>query len=255
LVAALGRQIIQFLRYFGETTVLQLSTWRGLVTGRLEYGTTIRQLAEIGVNSLPIAAVTLLFSGMVIGYHMAVQAGKLGASTVVGWIVAETMSRELGPVLVAFVVAARAGSAMAAEIGAMKVTEQIDALRAMATDPVHYLVAPRYIACLVMVPLLVFVGDVVGVTGGYLMALITPEINQTMYFNSIPGNLELWTVGAGVVKGAVFGVIIATVGCHQGLTCRMATEEVGHATTRSVVYSIMLVYAANLILTTILYPG
>jgi len=255
LLAALGRQIIAFLSYLGEITQLHLSTWRGLLTGRLEYRATVQQLAEIGVNSLFIATVTLLFSGMVIGYHMAVQARKLQASELVGWFVAETMCRELGPVLVAFVVAARNGSAMAAELGSMKVTEQIDALRAMATDPVNYLVLPRYLSCLVMVPLLVLIGDVVGVTGGYVMAVLSPAINQAVYFDSIPANLETWTVVAGIIKAVFFGMIIAIVGCHQGLKCPMASEEVGHAVTRAVVYSIMLVYAANLILTTILYPA
>jgi len=208
---------------------LQFGIWRTLVGRRLEYRTSMRQLSEIGVNSLPIAVVTLLFSGMVIGYHMSVQASKLGVSGVAGWLVAETMCRELGPVLVAFVVAARAGSAMA--------------------------VAPRYLACLVMVPLLTLIGDTVGVTGGYLMAVISPAINQTVYFDSIPGHLATWTVVAGIIKAAIFGTIIAIVGCHQGLTTKMATEEVGRATTRSVVYSIMLIYAANLILTTVLYPS
>ncbi len=254
MVTALGRQFISFLSYFGKTTQLHLSIWRGLLTGRLGYRVTVQQLAEIGVNSLAIAVVTLLLSGMVIGYHMSVQAGKLGVSELVGWFVSETMCRELGPVLVAFVVAARVGSAMAAELGSMRVTEQIDALRAMATDPVDYLVLPRYVACLVMVPLLVFIGDIVGVTGGYVMAVLSPSINQTVYFDSLPGNLEVWTVVAGVIKAAFFGMIIALVGCHQGLTCRRASEDVGRATTRSVVYSIMLVYAANLVLTTILYP-
>ncbi len=172
-----------------------------------------------------------------------------------GWLVAETMCRELAPVLITFVVAARAGSAMTAELGTMKVTEQIDALRAMATDPVNYLVLPRYVACIVMVPLLVFVGDAVGVTGGYLMALFSPNINHAMYFASIPGNLETWTLLAGIVKSVFFGLIIALVACHQGLNCKMASEEVARATTRSVVYSIMLIYAANLLLTTMLFPA
>ncbi len=254
MFAALGRQIVAFFVYFGQTTQLHLSTWRGLLTGRLEYRGAVQQLAEIGVNSLPIALVTLLVSGMVIGYHMSVQASKLGVSDVAGWLVAETMCRELGPVLVAFVVAARAGSAMAAELGSMKVTEQIDALRAMATSPIDYLVLPRYVACLLMVPLLVFIGDVVGVTGGYLMAAVSPDINEAAYFGSIPGHLESWTVVAGIVKGLFFGMVIAIVGCHQGLRCRMASEDVGRATTRAVVYSIMLVYATDFILTMILYP-
>jgi len=227
LLAAIGRQVMAFFAYFGQTTRLQVDSWRGLLTGRLEYRTTVRQMADIGVHSLPIAVVTMIFSGMVIGYHAAVQASKLGAGGVVGWLVAETMARELAPVLVCFVVAARAGSAMAAELGTMKVTEQIDALRAMATNPVDYLVLPRYVACLVMVPLLVFLGDIVGVTGGYFMAVLSPYINQAVYFSSIPGHLETWTVIAGILKSVAFGLIIATVGCHQGLTCPRASHRWG----------------------------
>ena len=255
LLAAVGRQVLAFFAYFGQTTQLQLDSWRGLVTGKLEYRTTMQQMADIGVNSLPIALVTMVFSGMVMGYHAAIQAGKLGAGWAVGWLVAETMCPELAPVLVSLVIAAGAGSAMAAELGTMKVTEQIDALRAMATNPVNYLVLPRYVACLVMVPLLVFLGDIVGVTGGYFMAVLSPHINHTQYFSSIPGNLETWTVVAGILKSVVFGLIIAIVGCHQGLTCPRASEEVGRATTRSVIYSIMLIYAANLLLTILLLPA
>ena len=144
---------------------------------------------------------------------------------------------------------------MAAELGTMKVTEQIDALRAMATDPVEYLVLPRFLACLIMVPILVLVGDVLGVVGGYVMAAATPGVNAAAYFANIPGNLKVWIVAGGVIKSVFFGVIIALVGCHQGLTCRMASEEVGRAVTRSVVYCIMLIYAANLLLTAIVYPS
>jgi len=254
LLTAVGRQVIAFFAYFGQTTQLHVDNLRGLLTGKLEYRTTISQMAHIGVSSLPIAAVTMVFSGMVIGYHAAIQASKFGGGGYVGWLVAEIMCRELGPVLVCFVIAAEAGSAMAAELGTMKVTEQIDALRTMATNPVDYLVLPRYVACLVMVPLLVFVGDIIGVTGGYFMAVLSPYISHVVYFSSIPGNLEAWTVIAGILKSVVFGLIIAIVACHQGLTCGQASEEVARATTRSVVYSIMLIYGANLLLTIILFP-
>jgi len=198
--------------------------------------------------------VTMLFSGMVFSYHVADQAMLLGAGGYVGWAVAETKARELGPALTAIVVAARAGSAMAAELGTMKVTEQIDALRTMATDPVQYLVVPRYIAGMVMVPILALIGDTVGVLGGFVMANATIGMTANSYFGSIPGNLELWTVAAGVIKGIFFGIIIATIGCHQGLYTERASEEVGRATTRSVVYCIMLIYAANLALTVLLFP-
>ena len=255
LATNLGRRVSDFLSFFGQVFILLLHTLGCLARRQVERETTVRQMAQVGIDSLPIVAVTMLFSGMVLAYHAAQQSGKLGISTLVGWLVAESMARELGPVLTAVVVAARVGSAMAAELGTMKVTEQIDALRAMATDPVEYLVVPRFLACLAMVPILALIGDTVGVCGGYLMALTTPGINEATYFANIPGNLHAWTVAGGIVKSVGFAIIIALVGCQQGLTCRMASEEVGRATTRAVVYCIILVYAANLVLTAIVYPA
>ena len=254
MFAALGRQVLAFFQYFGELTLLHWDTWRGLLYGRLSVRETIKQMASIGLGSLPVAAVTLAFSGMTLAYHVAHTAQRYGIGSLVGYGVAESVCRELGPVLVAFVVAARSGSAMAAELGTMKVTEQIDALRAMAVSPVDYLVLPRYVAALILVPALAFIGDVVGVLGGYFMAILSPYINDAQYFQSIPGNVEAWTVIAGLIKALAFGIVIALVGCHQGLTCRMASEEVGRATTRSVVYAIMLVYAVDMVLTAVLYP-
>jgi phospholipid/cholesterol/gamma-HCH transport system permease protein len=253
LVQALGRQVIAFFAFFGETGLLHLDAWRGIVRRKAEYRTTVHQMAHIGVNSLPIAAVTMVLSGAVLAYHGAIETGQWGVSQYAGWLVAEMMFRELGPVLVAFVVAARAGSAMAAELGTMKVTEQIDALRAMATSPVDYLVIPRYIACVVMVPILVFFGAAIGVLGGYAMTYATPGLNPADYFAYIPGHLAAGTVVGGVAKGAIFGMIIAVVSCHQGLRCGADSEEVGRATTRSVVYCIMLVYAADLLFAPLLF--
>lgn len=255
LTRTLGRRVLAFFGFFGQTTILLWQTVRGIAQGRAERHETLNQMAQIGIDSLPIVAITMIFSGMVLAYHAAQQAGKLGFGNLVGWLVAESMARELGPVLTAIVVSARAGSAMAAELGTMKVTEQIDALRSLATDPVHYLVVPRLLACFIMVPILALIGDFVGVVGGYLMALTTPIINEVTYFSNIPTNLETWTVVGGILKTFVFAVIIAVVGCHQGLTCRMASEEVGRAVTRTVVYCIMLIYGANLVLTGIVFPG
>lgn len=251
----LGGRVSAFLAYIGRLVYLHAQVLTLAARRKVEASLAVVQMASVGVASLPIAAVTMLLSGMVIGYHVAVQAGQFGVSPYAGWLVSETMARELGPVLVAFVVAARAGSAMTAELGTMKATEQIDALRAMATDPVEYLVVPRYIATVTMLPMLTFVGDVVGVLGGYLMAVIAPQINHNVYFAAIPANLEAWTVIAGLLKACVFGMIIALVCCHEGLSCRPASEEVGRATTRAVVYCIMLIYAADVVLTAILYPG
>jgi phospholipid/cholesterol/gamma-HCH transport system permease protein len=254
-VNTLGQHVLAFFAFFGQLVYLLGETLRGLTRNVAEPRQTIKQMAQIGIDSLPIVAVTMFFSGMVLAYHVAQQASKLGVGDLVGWLVAETMTRELGPVLTAIVVSARAGSAMTAEIGTMKVTEQIDALRAMATNPVDYLVVPRLKACFIMVPLLALVGDVVGVVGGYIMSVVTPGINHAAYFINIPGNLKPWTITGGLIKDFAFAVIIAIIACHQGLTCRMASEEVGRATTRSVVYCIMLVYTFDLLMTAIVYPG
>lgn len=248
-----GRQIIAFFAFFGETSLLHLAVLRGIIRGRVTGRNTVQQMAHIGVNSLPIAAVTMALSGAVLAYHGAIETAQWGVDQYSGWLVAEMMCRELSPVLVAFVVAARAGSAITAELGTMKVTEQIDALRAMATSPVHYLVVPRYLACVVMVPILVFFGDIIGVLGGYMTAVVSPQMNAGDYFAYIPGHLKLVTIVAGVAKAVVFGMIIAIVGCDQGLRCGMASEEVGRATTRSVVYCIMLIYAADLLLAPLLF--
>jgi phospholipid/cholesterol/gamma-HCH transport system permease protein len=254
LLASLGRQVIRFAEFFGHTTRLALAATADIVSGAVPVRLAIDQIAFVGYNSLPIVAVTMLFSGMVFAYHTAERAAMAGAGNLVGWVVAETMCRELGPVMVAIVVAARAGSAMTAQIGTMKVTEQLDALRAMAVSPVVYLVAPRLAACVLMVPGLAFLGDLVGVMGGYIMAVATPRINPVTYLQGIPGHLAGWTIIAGVIKALVFGIIIAIVACHEGLNCKQASEDVGNATTRSVVYCIMLIYAANLLLTRWLYP-
>lgn len=249
-----GRYVIELLRFLGANVLLHNRVLWGVLRGRVAYATTVTQMAHLGVNSLPIVAVTMFFSGMVLAYHAAIQATKLGAAGLVGWVVAETICRELGPVMTSIVISARAGSAMAAELGTMKVTEQIDALRAMSVNPVDYLVTPRYIAALVMVPILVLMGNTVGVMGGYLLALAAPYMNAYAYLTNIPGNLELWTVIAGILKSYGFAIIIAVVSCQQGLSCKRASEAVGQATTRSVVYCIMLIYAANLVLTTFLFP-
>jgi phospholipid/cholesterol/gamma-HCH transport system permease protein len=255
LTNSLGRRVLEFLSFFGGNFILLLHTIGGIFHRPAERRQTVYQMAQIGLGSLPIVAITTLFSGMVLAYHTAQQADKLGVGNLVGWLVAESLCRELGPVLTAIVVAARAGSGMTAELGTMRVTEQIDALRALATDPVHYLVLPRFLATIIMLPLLAVIGDFVGVTGGYFIAMGTGKINDVAYWANIPGNLETWTVVGGVIKTFFFAIIIAIVSCHQGLTCRMDSEEVGRAVTRAVVYCIMLVYAANLLLTAIIFPG
>lgn len=255
LINALGHRVLAFLSFFGENFILLLHTIGGILHRPAEQRQTFYQMAQVGIDSLPIVVITTLFSGMVFAYHSTIQAEKLGVGGLVGWLVAESMARELGPVLTAVVLAARAGSGMTAELGTMKVTEQIDALRALATDPVHYLVVPRFLAVFVMLPILTLIGDFIGVVGGYGVAASTGKINTVAYFANIPPNFEAWTLVGGILKTFFFAVIIAIVSCHQGLTCKMASEDVGRAVTRAVVYCIMLVYGANLLLTAIIFPS
>ncbi len=253
-LVAVGTTVLRFFAFFGESGVLLFSALGYLFRGALSYALTLEHMARIGLGSLPIVLVTSIFSGMVLAWHLGQQTATFGGQDYVGWAVAEVICRELGPALTAVVVAAQAGSAMAAEIGTMKVTEQIDALRTMATSPVEYLVTPRIVAAVAMMPALVIVSDAAGIGGGYVLGCGLGGLNPTAYISSIHDHLELWVVIAGLIKSLFFGLIIAVVGCQQGLSAGYSAEQVGKVTTRSVVYCILLVYAANLFLTTLLFP-
>jgi phospholipid/cholesterol/gamma-HCH transport system permease protein len=238
---------------FGEMVGLTAEAAGYVARGAVEYGQTIDQMAQTGFNSLPLVALTLGFTGMVMAFHMGVQTPKFQAEGLIGWLVAESFCRELGPVLASIVVAARIGSAFTAELGSMKVTEQLEALRALATSPTQYLVVPRLVACLVMVPALAIAGDIAGIGGGYVYATGSQFITGSLYLSSIEDNLAMSTAVAGIVKAVFFGLVIAIVGCHQGMFCRQAAEDVGHATTRSVVYSIVAIFVSDYFLSKVLF--
>ncbi len=238
---------------FGEMVGLTADAAGHVVRGGVDYRQTMDQMAQTGFHSLPLVLMTLGFTGMVMAFHGLQQSSKLQADQLVGWVVAEAFCRELGPVLASIVVAARVGSAFTAELGTMKVTEQIDALRALATSPTRYLVVPRLMACLVMVPVLALAGDVAGVGGGYLYVTNSHAITGSLYLSSIQDNLDPATAIAGIAKAIFFGLIIAVVGCHQGLYCRQAAEDVGRATTRSVVVSIVAIFISDYFLSKLLF--
>lgn len=213
----------------------------------------LQQMVHLGVDSLPIVLLTILFTGMVITLQTAHEFIKYGAQSSVGGVVAISMLRELAPVLTGVVVAGRVGAAIAAELGSMKVTEQIDALRVMAVDPIKYLVVPRFLACIMMVPMLVIFADVIGTLGGYLVATLYSGISSFTYLNSITTFAVVHDVVAGLVKAMFFGGIIAIIGCYKGLTAGQGAEGVGRATTASVVSSIITIFVSNYFLSMILY--
>lgn len=213
----------------------------------------IYQMAHLGVDSLPIVLLTILFTGMVMTVQIAHEFIKYGAQASVGGVVAIAMGRELAPVLTGVVVAGRVGAAITAEIGSMKVTEQIDALRVMAANPVAYLVVPRFIALLFMLPILVIFANMIGAVGGYLIATLYAGIGSFTYLNSIKVFAVAGDITGGLVKAMFFGGIIALIGCYKGLTAGQGAEGVGKATTASVVTSIILIFISNYFLSLLLY--
>ena len=254
LSARLARgTIVSILAYIGEIGVLLAQTVRSLRRG-LHVGDLARQMAVIGVDSLPIALLTTAFSGAVLALYSVRTFVEYGAAGFVGGLVGLSMVRETGPILTGVVLSARSGSAMTAEIGSMKVTEQIDALRSMAISPISYLVAPRLVACLIMLPIVCIFADMVGILGGAVVAG-SYGVSGRAFGDSLRLFLEI--SGADIFKGLVktlfFGVIIATVGCREGLQSEGGATGVGQSTTRSVVVSIVLIFIANFFLTFLMF--
>nr|WP_238528285.1 ABC transporter permease [Acetonema longum] len=235
----------------GEAMILLFQTLAHL--GRARTGHVIRQMAHLGVDSLPIVLITLLFTGMVMTLQMAQEFIKYGVESTVGGVMAVGMGRELAPVLTGVVVAGRVGAAITAEIGSMKVTEQIDALRVMAVNPIAYLVVPRLLACMIMLPILVVFANVIGMIGGYVMATAHAGINSYTYINSVKTYAGANDIIGGLIKSVFFGGIIATTGCYKGLTTAEGAAGVGKATTSSTVTSIILIFISNYFLSLLLY--
>lgn len=234
----------------------------GLLTGRAllalirppyEIGLWIRQMEQIGVRSLGVASITTIFTGMVLALQTALSLPSLGIKYYIGSVVSKSLVRELGPVLTALIVGGRIGSGMTAEIGTMKVTEQIDALRSMAADPVKKLVVPKLIATLVMLPALTVIGDALGILGGLIVATSTLNLPAGLYLNDVFDSLTLGDVGSGVAKSFFFAYFIAIVGCYNGLNTTGGADGVGRATTNTVVLAAILVLISDFFLTKLFY--
>lgn len=248
---SLGKRIMNWCASTGKMSLLFWSTVKRLKDADIKE--TFRQMALLGADSLPIVLMTILCTGMVFSVQTAKEFVRFGASSSVGGIVAIAMARELVPVLTGVVVAGRIGAAIAAEIGTMKVTEQIDALKVMAANPVSYLVVPRFIAIVLMMPVLIVFANLIGNIGGWIVAHYYAGIGTFTYQNSIKTLAEVYDMVGGMIKGSVFGAIIAIVGCYKGLNAPNGAEGVGLATTKSVVLSIILIFITNYFLSVILY--
>jgi len=241
-----------------EFSRLSYQAFTSLLSRPRYWRDTFEQMDSIGVGSLTIVCLTGLFTGMVLTVQTSATLDAFGARPYVGRMVSLSMIRELGPVLTALMVSGRVGSGMAAELGSMVVTQQIDAMRSLGTDPIRKLVAPRLIAGLVMVPCLTILSNAVGLVGGYMVATLTLRLATGLYWHSALDAIRGYDLFMGLVKPIVFGYIIVSVGCYQGLTTTGGTRGVGESTTQSVVAASILILASdyflNLIILKFVYP-
>lgn len=237
----------------GDLSVLSGRALVGIFQPPFEWREWLRQAERIGVRSLGVALVTTLFTGMVLALQTAYSLPSLGVKYYIGSVVSKSLTRELGPVLVALIVGGRIGAGMAAELGTMKVTEQIDALRAMAADPVRKLVVPRLAAAMVMLPCLTILGDLVGILGGLGVAVFQLRISAGLYINDVLDSLTLADVLSGVGKSVFFGFFVAMVACWHGLSTRGGADGVGRSTTDTVVLSSILVLVSDFFLTKLFF--
>jgi phospholipid/cholesterol/gamma-HCH transport system permease protein len=248
--------VLPFRGFFLELGRFFEILWRVLVwTPRPPYDVRelLRQMAKVGVESLPVVVLTSLFTGAVMALQMFATLRRMNAEGFVGTLVALAMVRELAPVISSLLIAGRCGSAMGAELGTMRVTEQIDALEVLATDPVHYLMVPRVWATVVMLPLLIVVSDAVGIAGGYLVSVNYFGANPVSYMENTFRYMDYDDVTSGLIKAAVFGLIVSVIGCQKGYYTRGGAEGVGRATTAAVVLASIAILIVDFFLTKILY--
>ena len=249
----IGHTAIKFLAAFGRIALFTLSALRWIVIPPYYWQQLGRQIMDIGYFSLPVVGLTTLFSGMVLALQSYTGFARFSAEDTVATVVVLSVTRELGPVLAGLMVAGRIGASMAAEIGTMRVTDQIDALDTLSTRPMQYLVAPRLVAATICLPFLVLIGDIIGVFGGYIVGVCRLGFNPSIYLARTLEDLELTDVTLGLIKAAVFGFLIALIGCYHGYHSGRGAQGVGQATTNAVVAASILILTANYLVTALFF--
>jgi phospholipid/cholesterol/gamma-HCH transport system permease protein len=252
-LAVIGRLLLSFLAATGDLTLFATRALVHGVSGPYYPRAILRQMIDIGYYSLPVVGLTAIFTGMVLALQSYTGFSRFEAQSAVATIVVLSMTRELGPVLAGLMVAGRVGASMAAEIGTMRVTEQIDALTTLSTNPFKYLIAPRLIAGLLMLPCLVLVADIIGVFGGYLVSTVKLGFNPQVYIKNTIDFVEPLDVISGLVTAAVVGFIVALMGCYHGFHSRGGAQGVGKATTNAVVSASILILISNYIVTELFF--
>ena len=253
IFATVGRVFLAFLALTGRVAVFTADAVSHTVRPPIFWMTILKQMLRIGYFSLPVVGLTAFFTGAVLCLQIYIGGNRYGAEAFVPQIVVLGITRELGPVIAGLMVAGRVAAAIAAEIGTMRVTEQIDALTTLSTNPVKYLVTPRLIAAVISMPILVAVADSIGVFGGYIVATNTLNFNGSVYLRNTANFITQDDVVSGLVKSAVFGFIIALMGCYKGFNSKGGAQGVGAATTNAVVSASILILGANYILTSVFF--
>ncbi|WP_415183954.1 MlaE family ABC transporter permease [Phaeovulum sp.] len=249
LLARLGRSVLGAMAATGRLGQFASGAVSHLLRPPFYFREFLHSALQIGWLSLPVVGLTAVFTGAALALQIYAGSARFSAESVVPNIVAIGMTRELGPVLGGLMVAARVASSIAAEIGTMKVTEQIDALVTLSTHPMKYLTVPRVLAATLTMPLLVAVGDTIGIMGGWMVGVHRLDFNSATYIKTTWDFLQFWDVGSGLVKGAVFGFIVAVMGCYYGMNSGRGAQGVGRATKSAVVAASVLILAANYLLT------
>ena len=252
-VELLGERVYAMVLDLGAvfTLFVQVVSW--VVRPPSEIRNIVKQMEEVGIRSMPVVLVTATFTGMVLALQSYSGFQRFGATSFVGSVVALSITRELGPVFAGLMVSGRVGASMAAELGTMKVTEQIDALVTLATNPVKYLVVPRVVAATIVLPVLVVFADLLGIVGGYFVSVYLMGANPYVYVAKTYQYLEFNDIYTGLVKASVFGTLIALISCHHGFAAQGGAEGVGRATTRAVVASSMMVLVSDYFMTSLMF--
>jgi len=252
-LANLGRVVLALLTEIGGIVIFLKDALLQGLTPTIYLRQILEQMLRIGYNSLPVVGLTAFFTGGALALQIYLGGSRFNAESLVSTIVALGITRELGPVLAGLMVAGRVGASIAAELGTMRVTEQIDALTTLATNPFKYLVGPRLIAGVITLPILVGIADTIGIMGGYIVGTRSLGFNSYAYIKNTADFLELDDVTSGLIKAAVFGFIITLMGCYHGFHSKGGAQGVGRATTNAVVSSAILILAANFALTSLLF--
>jgi phospholipid/cholesterol/gamma-HCH transport system permease protein len=253
ILETLGRRTATVFSEVGSVLIFLGQTLRWTISPPFYLKSLIKQMEQIGVNSVPVVLTTALSTGMVLALQSYTGFKRFGAETLIGTVVSLSMTRELGPVLTGLMVAGRAGAAMAAELGTMRVTEQIDALSTLATNPMKYLVVPRFVASTVMMFFLTALGMIIGITGGYFVGVKVLGANPVTYINNSINYTEVTDIWYGLVKALVFGAVVGLIGCYKGFNTEGGAEGVGKATTGAVVISCMLILILDYFLSALLW--